>query len=312
MVQALSWKAYTLKAMRKPRNILLRNPLEGISANCLCLAVCLLFSGAAQANEVVRILTLNVAGLPDMLTAQDNPRERMRIIAEQANHYDVVAYQEDFYESAHLDQYSKQTFRLRGTEFRWWDSVLPWMRKSGLTLESRWPLELKSFRSYSTCYGYLQYKSDCWVPKGMMCSRTITDSGVFLDICTTHLDAGRSPGDNEARAKQLAQYQTELPPPVVGAPWLRVETGDFNMNPDDPLLQPLLAERDVFNVSVAHISHSRDYIMLTHNDRVDVEVLHMGSVEKFNGLSDHPAIEAVLRLRPKPYPFAAASAAALP
>ncbi|MGD8383869.1 MAG: hypothetical protein PVF89_00540 [Lysobacterales bacterium] len=289
--------------MSRLTDILCQRRIMRLFTHCLCAAVFALLTGAAHAEEVVKILTLNVAGLPDMLTDQNNPQQRMRAIAERANHYDVVAYQEDFYESEYLDQHSTQTFRLRGTDFRWWDTVLPWMRKSGLTLESRWPLELKSFRSFSTCHGYLQYKSDCWVPKGMMCSRTVTNDGIFLDICTTHFDAGKSPGDNEARRKQLAEYEADLPAPVIGAPWLRVETGDFNMHPDDPLLQPLLASRDVFNVSVVESTHERDYIMLTHNDLLDMQVLRLGRVPDFHGLSDHPAIEAVLRLKTKPYPY---------
>ena len=241
----------------------------------------------------VRILTLNVAGLPNFLTDESYPKERMYGIARMANDYDVIAYQEDFYYSKNLDKQSQLDSLERGVKWHKW-SIWPWLRKSGLTVQTRWANEGVSFHAYSACYGHFEHSSDCWVPKGVLCTRTLTGDNITMDVCTTHMDAGYSEGDALARSIQVLEYMEALPTPVEDSPWLLVELGDFNMLPSEDLMKVLMKGKDIV---VSDFNSPVDYVMITSNELLDVIPLQGGEALQFDGWSDHPAIEVILDLR---------------
>ena len=260
----------------------------------LLILIFLLVSGA-NAGERISILTLNVAGLPDFLTSQDNPEMRSLYIAQRAAKWDVVAYQEDFYYSSWLDSQQKFDTTVRGIKWHKFAFVWPWLRKSGLTIKTNWSMQEPTFLAFEKCYGYRRHGSDCWVPKGVMCMRMLTPGGVIVDFCTTHMDAGNKQGSVDARNHQIGEYLEFLPAPELDVPWIRIEAGDFNLRTWQEDIVPLLEGRDVI-VSNTTGGNDVDYITVTTNEFISVKVVQGGKVPMFEELSDHPGIGAILDL----------------
>jgi hypothetical protein len=254
-----------------------------------------LLVNGANAGERISVLTLNVAGLPDFLTSQDNPEMRMVHIAARAEKWDVVAYQEDFYYSRWLDLSQAFDTTIRGNKMHKWSMMWPWLRKSGLTIKTNLVPWSRDFTAYSECFGHKNYGSDCWVPKGVLCMRTLTPGGVLMDFCTTHMDAGNDPGSTAARQTQIDEFLTSFPPPVLDVPWLRVEAGDYNLRTYQEDIVPLLEGREVIVYNTGE-GNNVDYITVTTNDHLSVRVIEGGVVPMFDGLSDHPGIGAILYL----------------
>ncbi len=248
----------------------------------------------------VSLLTLNVAGLPDFLSSQDYPRERMYGIAHYANAYDVVAWQEDFYYSSALDRHSRFLSRARGTKIHPW-AVWPWLRKSGITIQVPWTIQDERFHAYVTCDGYFNNGSDCWVPKGVLCVRTVLPNTVVMDVCSTHMDAGGTKDGWEVKAEQVEEYVSFLPEPVTDEPYILVELGDYNMRPGHPFMQRLTAGKEIVISERYEQDHfvefnEVDYIMVTSNSLVNVTLIKAGTAPEFNGWSDHYGVFALIGL----------------
>jgi hypothetical protein len=258
------------------------------------LVMLLMLVGTANA-ERLSILTLNVAGLPDPLTKQNYPVDRMYQIAVRSDKWDIVAYQEDFYYSMYLDKYSHFSSTVRGTQWHGWSYVWPWLGKSGLTIKSNLVVEKPNFLAYSECFGYFNYGSDCWVPKGVLCQRMITPGGVLIDLCTTHLDAGDDPGSVLARRNQLKKYLKYLPPPALDTPWVLIETGDYNLRSCEEDINPVIKGKEVVVCDTTG-RNGVDYITATTNKYIVVEVIEGGVSPMFDGLSDHRALGVILDL----------------
>lgn len=259
------------------------------------LFILLLLVSSAHSGERVTVLTLNVAGLPDALTAQDHPKMRMAFIAQRATKWDLVAYQEDFYYSDWLDAYDNFEVTHRGGKIQKWALLWPWLRKSGLTIKSHWETNERRYHAYKECFGHLRHASDCWVPKGVMCTRTMTPGGVTVDFCTTHLDAGSGEEDAAARRSQIKEYLEFIPAPELDIPYMLIEAGDFNLRLGDADLVPILEGRKIVINNIAG-GNNVDFILVTPNDLLTVKVKRSGKVPKFEGLSDHPAVGAILDL----------------
>jgi len=246
----------------------------------------------SSSDGEISILSINVAGLPDFLTDQNNPEDRLEDISLEANRYTFVGYQEDFYYHWYLDQKATAPEMVRGSKHTKFSDVWSWLSSSGLTTMSRWKQTGYSFHAYSTCNGYLRNANDCWVPKGVLCSRYLSGRGVVVDVCNTHFDAGGGRRDRLARTEQLAEYRNALPEPVADVPWLLIEIGDFNMRPADSFMNELTFGKDII------VSHYVDFIMVTSNEHLDITMVRGGEAKQFEGLSDHSAVELVLRLVP--------------
>jgi len=111
-------------------------------------------------------------------------------------------------------------------------------------------------------------------------------------LCNTHLEAGGSSQDRLARAGQIAEYRKALPKSVKDIPYLLIEVGDFNMRSKDSFMHELTWGKDIV------VSHEKDFIMVTSNEHLDVTMVRGGMATQFEGLSDHSAVELVLRLVP--------------
>jgi endonuclease/exonuclease/phosphatase (EEP) superfamily protein YafD len=132
-------------------------------------------------------------------------------------------------------------------------------------------------------------------------------NGGTLDFVNTHLDAGRSDTDREARREQLALLERSLAT-AVGDGAL-ILAGDLNLSASDPAD---VALRDAFTGALGLTDSGArarpesdwpilDYIFYRSGGGVTLEVLAAGEdvsfVHQGVALSDHPAIFARFRAR---------------
>jgi endonuclease/exonuclease/phosphatase family metal-dependent hydrolase len=166
----------------------------------------------------LRVLTYNVAGLPQGVS-QGNPKQHIPLISPRLNFYDMVFVQEDF---AHHDALTSQVLHP-------YYSKPNGSRKNlgdGLTLLSWREVDEFSREAWRHCYGLLNDGADCLTPKGFTRARLTLATGVALDVYNLHMDAGRSTGDQRARAGNFAQLAEAILKHSQGA--ALIVAGDFN------------------------------------------------------------------------------------
>jgi endonuclease/exonuclease/phosphatase family metal-dependent hydrolase len=170
----------------------------------------------------LRVVTYNVAGLPDGLS-RVSPSRNMPLIGERLNRYDLALVQEDFAYGALLRQkldfpYQSRPFE-RGQRYDFGD---------GLSVFSRFPFSEPERTAWTTCYGFTSHFFDCLTPKGFTRTTLTLEDGVALDVYDVHLDAGFSEGDRAAREAQLEQLAAAV---LTGSSGRAVLVGgDFNLN----------------------------------------------------------------------------------
>ncbi|MFI9158689.1 jacalin-like lectin [Kitasatospora aureofaciens] len=152
---------------------------------------------AAAAGGSFSALTYNVAGLPQVLSSASTDRQSSTTaIGGRLAPYDVVNVQEDFNYHAALyaaDSHPYRTATSGGAGIG-----------SGLNTLSDLSYDTDDFQrvKWNDC----QLDSgDCLTPKGFTFMRTRLAEGVYVDFYNLHANAGTEPGDEAARAANLAQ-----------------------------------------------------------------------------------------------------------
>lgn len=154
--------------------------------------------GLASAGHL-KVLTYNIAGLPDgFMTA--HPSANMPLIGPLLAPYDLVLIQEDFAYGVELRRNVAQPFQsppfLRTGQWNFGD---------GLSLFSSRPFSRLFREPWRACHGVVDSYFDCLTPKGYSVARQTLGPELELDVYDIHLDAGASPGDEQARAAQIDQ-----------------------------------------------------------------------------------------------------------
>ncbi len=193
----------------------------------LALLACL-GSPVAQAEENatprhgrVRLLTYNVAGLPEGMSLS-HPVANLPVIGKLLNRYDLAVVQEDFAYPELLRKNVKLPFRspgfTRGEALHFGD---------GLSQFGRLPFSETRRRPWRACNGIVDAYFDCLTPKGLAMIRVELAPGVFVDVYDVHLDAGASAGDVNARSGQLAQLVAAIQ--EMSGERAALVGGDFNL-----------------------------------------------------------------------------------
>jgi endonuclease/exonuclease/phosphatase family metal-dependent hydrolase len=186
---------------------------------------------AQAASGKVRVLTYNVAGLPDgVMTA--HPSSNMPRIGELLGNYDLVFVQEDFAYAAELRQklslpYASEPF-VRGGKLDFGD---------GLSQFSRLPFDGYRRVPWRACNGIVDSYFDCLTPKGFTVARQTLAPGVEVDVYNLHMDAGGSSADASAREAQLQQLAEAIAQGSAGR--AVIVAGDTNI----PARQRALLDR---------------------------------------------------------------------
>ena len=143
-----------------------------------------------------KVLTYNVAGLPNIISSSDPALNTIKI-SPKLNDYDFVAVQEDF--AYHNDLISKVTHPYLTSH----SGNVPF--GDGLNFISKVPFNDVKRVTWKDRYGYIDNGSDKLTPKGFMYCQAILEPGVYVDIYTLHTDAGSSEGDYSARRNNIIQ-----------------------------------------------------------------------------------------------------------
>jgi hypothetical protein len=272
------------------------------------LILALLLAASPAAGDEFTVLSYNTHGLSAWV-AGDDPAGRFPIIGEKSNAYHVTLIQEDFSHHVALRRGARQPIVERGNPSRF-GRWCPICSGSGLTLLSRFErrdlLEVVA-RAYRDCAGWIGGANDCLATKGFQRVRIRLLGGGELNFVNTHLDAGRSPADREARRSQLDLLRRSIEAEVAAG--ALILAGDLNLDAADP---EDVALRDAFT-SALELSNSGargtrrwpilDYIFYRSGGGVELEVVEAGEdvnfVHEGAPLSDHPAIFARFRTRPR-------------
>jgi endonuclease/exonuclease/phosphatase family metal-dependent hydrolase len=160
-------------------------------------------------------------------------------------------------------------------------------------------------RPYRNCAGWIGRAVDCLATKGFQRMRLRLPGGRELDFVNTHLDAGRSPADREARRGQLDLLRRSIE--IEVAEGALILAGDLNLDAADP---EDVALRDAFTNALGLVDSGArggnrwpalDYIFYRSGRGLELEVVEAGEDPSFvhddAPLSDHPAIFARFRAR---------------
>lgn len=163
---------------------------------------CLLGVGASSSagaadGGAFKVLTYNVAGLPEILSsASTDRRSSTTAIGERLGPYALVNVQEDF-------NYHSYLYAADGHPYRTATSG-PAGIGSGLNTLSDRPFDVDDLErvKWDDCS---LGSGDCLTPKGFTFLRVRLAEGVHVDLYNLHADAGTGSGDLTARAANLAQ-----------------------------------------------------------------------------------------------------------
>lgn len=166
------------------------------------LVVALATTALAATTGSFNILTMNVAGLPEILQSNDVTGDKATnagtIGADFAAYgYDVIHVQEDFNYHAYIYAADNHTYR----------TATSGGAAIGSGLNTLANVDWIDFTrvKWSTCSD--ASGSDCLTPKGFTFMRTIldADNGIYADFYNLHADAGTEDGDETARNSNLEQ-----------------------------------------------------------------------------------------------------------
>lgn len=177
-----------------------------------------------------RVLTYNIAGLPQGISSSD-PLMNTPQISPKLNPFELVLVQEDF--SYHDLLIASSTHAYRSTPMASSDLG------DGLNALSHLPFDGLTRTKWVKCNGLIDQSNDCLTPKGF--TRFVLDlgDGRAVDVYNVHFDAGRSTGDVVAREAQVEQLNLAIAQRSAGK--AVIVAGDTNMKAsDEPTLQKLL------------------------------------------------------------------------
>lgn len=148
-----------------------------------------------RASEgVLRVLTYNVAGLPEGIS-RSHPSQNIPLMGPLLAPYDVVLVQEDFAFQRQLRAGMPYPHASPESGTRTLSDL-----GDGLNRFSRPPFHGYARVRWTRCNGILGDGSDCLARKGYSVATHDLAPGVSVDVYNVHMDAGRSADDRAARA----------------------------------------------------------------------------------------------------------------
>lgn len=252
----------------------------------------------------LRILTYNVAGLPDGISGAGQPLlERMPQIAARLDDYDLVGMQEDFDATGHAALVDPASHETR----TWFDTLVATDRAygSGLSQLARAGQVAYAEEHYDGCHGVFDSASDCLASKGFQ-TLTLSLGGQEVDFINTHHEAGGGDEDIAVRMSQVEQVVASADGRSAGRAIIFL--GDFNLRYSDTEDLPHLARYDEAGLlrvcdllSCPEPDHI-DQVRLRSSDALELEPVAWARVADMvdaegEDLSDHPAIEVTVRWR---------------
>ncbi len=206
----------------------------GTVAMAMAAAACGEATAPADPLPPIEVLTYNVQGLPDPITAGRYGMPltaRMARISEELDRFSLVGLQESFDDDAHAALISAASHPVQ----RWFTERAAPDRVYGAGLAQLAGLGdvwAEHDQLYSQCHGLLDGASDCLASKGVQGVTLDLGGGARLTWLNTHHEAGGGAEDEAARSQQVTEVLALIDAlPTEDAV---VFTGDFNMRRSDP------------------------------------------------------------------------------
>ena len=254
-----------------------------------------------KSQSELNLLVYNTHGLPELI-ARDDPKTRFPKIGQLTKKYDLSLLQEDFAHHDLLLQYVERPLSvIRGNDVHTPKCFL--CSESGLTLISNLPADWTvnvSFKPFTTCSGWLSKLNDCFAQKGFQLATIESVDGRRIYLVNTHLDAGRSELDRQARASQLNQIAHALEAKAGNDAVL--VAGDLNLDwaslQDNELLQSFVQRLNLVLAQkggdASNDWTTLDYVYYRSSEKTSLTLGRAGEDTEFTAhgkpLSDHPAL----------------------
>lgn len=240
-----------------------------------------------------RLLTYNVAGLPD-LVSPSHPATNMPLISPLLNEYDIALVQEDFSYHSALNSLAKHEYR--SALMRTTLSLMP----DGLSMFSSLPLSTTRRQRWTSCSGFVDRACDCLADKGFSYTQLEVSPGLSVDVYNVHADAGDDAADIEARRQNFAELELFILNRSRGK--AVIVAGDTNLSvtfssADASTLQHFSSSTGLVDAcqQVACPDTEIDRVLYRSNDNVELSATGWWKDARFvtpegRELSDHPAI----------------------
>ena len=159
------------------------------------------FMDAASVGVSLRIVSYNVAGLPEGLSSS-HPERNSALISPLLNGYDLALLQEDFAYHPQIVGASQHPYV--SPPYTGGNSL-----GDGLSFLSGFAYSDFQRDAWLDCNGVVDSGSDCLTPKGFAFARFRVGEA-SVDIYDLHTDAGSAAGDQTARARNLRQLAAAI------------------------------------------------------------------------------------------------------
>ena len=186
-----------------------------------------LFNIIIPNNTVLKVLSYNIHGLPELLTPYKNSNRIEEIVHEVSN-YDLAFLQENWvYQGLIKKNFSKDNYII-GSKNKFFKRDKP-KRSSGLNIITSDKINIYDYQEYefTNCNGWLVNANDCFASKGFIYSKLLIDNDT-LNVYVTHLDAGESDKDLDVREKQMIELSRSIEKISNSEPL--IICGDFNID----------------------------------------------------------------------------------
>ncbi|MCR5823637.1 MAG: endonuclease/exonuclease/phosphatase family protein [Lachnospiraceae bacterium] len=150
----------------------------------------------AGGNKTFTVLSINVAGLPALLSSS-NPSVYTGQMSAKLNNYDIVNTQEDF--AYHNDLVSELTLPYR-TDF---SGNVPF--GDGMDTFSRFPIYEDVRAKWNDAHGFITDGADEMTPKGILFTSIEIEPGYIVDVYNIHTDADCDDASLAARRSNMNQ-----------------------------------------------------------------------------------------------------------
>ncbi|MGN0507530.1 MAG: jacalin-like lectin [Lachnospiraceae bacterium] len=163
---------------------------------------------AGTEDHTFTVLSLNVAGLPAILSSSD-PANNTKQMSPLLNNYDIVSVQEDF--AYHSDLVSQVTELPYQTEH---SGNVPF--GDGMNILSRFPIYLETRYKWNDSHGIISDGADQMTPKGILYTSIEIEPGYFIDVYDIHTDADCDEESLAARRSNMNQLAALINERSVG------------------------------------------------------------------------------------------------
>ena len=240
------------------------------------------------ADGTMRVLSYNVAGLPDALSSS-TPSVNIPLISPLLNDYELVLVQEDFSYHPELSEDAKHPHQSRPGGGGTFGDGLNRFSQSAFTDFQR--------EGWDECNGIVDSGSDCLTEKGFTVGLHELAPGATVDVYNLHMDAGGSDEDIAARQAQVQQLLEAIV--ERSANRAVIVAGDTNMDEEDEADFVVLLEGAGLTDACRELACGEEFridrIMSRSSDRLELTptswLVDSTFVDDNGGaLSDHEAV----------------------